>query len=68
MSYTNELLKLISKKYREQETAFNIVFLNNVHLAHKHRQHLFKLNKEMESNLNYQLKKIVKKEVSRDKN
>lgn len=30
-------------------------------MYNRHRQHLFKLNKEMEANLNYQLKKNSKK-------
>ena len=60
MLYTNELLKLISKKYREQETVFVLIlfflimFILHIIGTDGTRS---SLNKEMESNVNYQLKK-----------
>ena len=60
MLYTNELLKLISKKYREQETVFVLIlffllmFILHIISTDGTRS---SLNKEMESNANYQLKK-----------
>lgn len=69
MSYTNELLKLISKKYREQETAFVLILFFLI----KFILHIIgtddtrsSLNKEMESNVNYQflLKKKSRKKLS----
>ena len=57
MLYTSELLKLISKKYREQETAFVLILFFLIMFI----LHIIgtdgtgsSLNKEIESNVNYQ--------------